>query len=46
MDKLLHIDDGLEQFVRILGAQEVPPQLILSPEVNVPRRRKSGPRKI
>ncbi len=35
-DKLHHIDDGLDQLVRILGAQETPPQLILSPEVNVP----------
>ena len=35
--KLLTIADGLEQMVKILGAQETPPQLILSPEVNVPR---------
>ncbi len=36
-EKLLHIADGLEQLVNILGAQEIPPQLILSPEVNVPQ---------
>lgn len=35
-EKLFHIADGLEQLVKILGAQEIPPQLILSPEVNVP----------
>ncbi|MRR58739.1 MAG: MarR family transcriptional regulator [Deltaproteobacteria bacterium] len=28
------IDDGLEKMVSILGAQELPPQLLLSPEVN------------
>ena len=39
-EKLLHIADGLEQLVSILGAQKIPPQLILSPEVNVPRELK------
>lgn len=34
--QITHIYDGLEQFVRILGVQEIPPQLILSPEVNLP----------
>ena len=38
--KLAHIFDGLEQLVKILGAQEIPPQLILSQEVNLPRTRK------
>jgi len=33
---LKKIDDGLGQMVSILGAQEIPPQLILSPEVNQP----------
>ena len=42
-EKLLHIADGLEQLVRILGAQEIPPQLILSPEVNVPLETKEPP---
>jgi hypothetical protein len=28
------IDDGLEKMVSLLGAQEIPPQLLLSPEVN------------
>jgi len=36
-EKLLFIADGLEQLVRILGAQEIPPKLILSPEVNIPQ---------
>lgn len=35
--ELLRISDGLEQLVKILGAQEIPPQLLLSPEVNLPR---------
>lgn len=39
-EKLLRIAEGLEQFVKILGAQEIPPQLILSPEVNVPLKGK------
>ena len=33
---LKKIDDGLGQMVSLLGAQEIPPQLILSPEVNQP----------
>jgi len=33
---LKKIEDGLGQMVLILGAQEIPPQLILSPEVNRP----------
>lgn len=41
--KLLHIADGLDQLVRILGAQKTPPQLILSPEVNVPQDTEESP---
>jgi DNA-binding MarR family transcriptional regulator len=37
--KLADISKGLEQLVKILGAQEIPPQLILSPEVNLPRKK-------
>jgi len=33
---LKKIDDGLGQMVSLLGAQEIPPQLILSTEVNQP----------
>jgi MarR family transcriptional regulator, organic hydroperoxide resistance regulator len=33
---LKKIDDGLGQMVSLLGAQEIPPQLILSSEVNQP----------
>lgn len=40
MVKLLHIADGLEQLVKILGAREIPPKLLLSPEVNQARRGK------
>ena len=35
--ELFRIADGLEQLVKILGAQKIPPQLLLSPEVNLPR---------
>ena len=35
-EKLRRISDGLEELVAILGAKEVPPRLILSPEVNLP----------
>ncbi len=34
--ELLHMADGLARLVEILGAQEIPPRLILSPEVNLP----------
>ncbi len=33
---LLSMAEGLAQLVKILGAQEIPPRLILSPEVNSP----------
>ena len=35
---LLRISDGLDELVRILGAKEVPPRLMLSPEVNSPQK--------
>lgn len=34
------ISGGLEQIVTILGAKDVPPQLIMSSEINVPKRRR------
>jgi DNA-binding MarR family transcriptional regulator len=37
--KLQEIAMGLEELVQILGARELPPQLILSPEVNLPKRK-------
>ena len=37
--KLAVISEGLEQLVMILEAQETLPQLIISPEVNLPRRK-------
>ncbi len=40
--KLLNIHGGLAQLVAILGAQEIPPHLILSPEVNYPEKVKKG----
>jgi DNA-binding MarR family transcriptional regulator len=40
--RLLDIASALDQLVQILGAQEVPPHLILSPEVNVPRKLKKS----
>ncbi|HET6421603.1 MAG TPA: MarR family transcriptional regulator [Geobacteraceae bacterium] len=33
---LVRIADGLNQLVKILGVQEIPPTLLLSSEVNVP----------
>jgi len=38
MENLDRINDGLDQLVAILGAQEVPPRLMFSPEVNLPSR--------
>jgi len=38
--KLKKISDGFEQIVKILGAQEEMPQLIMSSEINLPRRRR------
>ena len=35
LKKLKSISDTLEELVLILGAQELPPRLILSPEINV-----------
>jgi DNA-binding MarR family transcriptional regulator len=37
---ILKVAEGLEELVRILGAEGLPPQLILSPDVNVPSRGK------
>ncbi|MDD5168745.1 MAG: MarR family transcriptional regulator [Syntrophales bacterium] len=39
---LREIAVSLEELVRILGAQELPPQLMLSPEVNQPSIRRKG----
>jgi MarR family transcriptional regulator, organic hydroperoxide resistance regulator len=38
--RLEELDSALEELVHILGAQELPPQLLLSSEVNVPRMRR------
>ena len=35
--ELLGIHDGLDKLVEILGAQEIPPQMMLSSEVNISR---------
>jgi hypothetical protein len=37
LKKLNNISEGLADMVRLLGAQELPPRLLLSPEVNLPR---------
>jgi hypothetical protein len=34
--RLGKISDGMREMVRILQAQELPPKLLLSPEVNIP----------
>jgi len=38
--RLMDVASALDQLVQILGAQELPPHLILSPEVNIPMRRR------
>ena len=38
--KLQEIAASLEELVHIVGAQELPPRLILSPEINLPTRQK------
>ena len=40
--KLQGIAASLGVLVHILGAQELPPQLLLSPEVNLPKRQKNA----
>jgi len=42
--KLSQLAEGMEELVKILGAEKIPPQLILSTDVNLPRRTKSNPR--
>ncbi len=37
-DKLRKLDEGLYELAKILGAHELPPQLILSPEINAPNK--------
>jgi MarR family transcriptional regulator, organic hydroperoxide resistance regulator len=39
LTKLKDIAAGLEELVSILGAQELPPRLILSPEINLSKRK-------
>lgn len=36
------ISDGLAQVVNILGAKDVPPKLIMSSEINAPKRRRKA----
>jgi MarR family transcriptional regulator, organic hydroperoxide resistance regulator len=36
-EKLSRLDEELLLLVKILGAQEIPPKLLLSPEVNLPK---------
>jgi DNA-binding MarR family transcriptional regulator len=44
LKKLRDIASGLEELVRILGAQELPPRLLLSPEINVSKTETGGKR--
>ena len=39
LKRLEDISAALDELVRILGAQELPPQLILSPEINLSKKR-------
>jgi hypothetical protein len=38
------IEDGMEQLVKILGAQEIPPRLILAQEEALPQTKKGQKR--
>jgi MarR family transcriptional regulator, organic hydroperoxide resistance regulator len=38
-NNILGIDRSMRQFVKIFGAQKIPPKLILSSEVNLPKRK-------
>lgn len=40
--QLKNISEGLERVVHILGVQNEPPRLIMSSEINAPKRRKKG----
>ncbi|GFE60207.1 MarR family transcriptional regulator [Geobacter sp. AOG2] len=40
--ELRTIAGGFERMVKILGAQEIPPRLILSPEINLPKKRSAA----
>lgn len=40
--RLMQAAQGIEELVRILGAEEIPPQLILSPEVNLPAKKRGS----
>ncbi len=42
-DKLKNISQALAQMADILGAENIPPRLILSPEVNKPAAKKTQP---
>ena len=35
-EKLSHVSEGMREIVRILGAEDFPPQLLFSQEVNLP----------
>ena len=39
-EKLIQLDEGLKSLVKILDAQEIPPKLLLSSEVNLPKGKK------
>lgn len=39
-ENLLKISVGLEELVRLLGAQEIAPRLMRSPEVNLPKKKR------
>ena len=45
-EKLSRVADGVEDLVRILGAEGLPPQLLLSSEVNIPARKRALRKKL
>lgn len=40
-NRLSKVAEGVEDLVKILGAEAIPPQLILSSEINLPRKKRS-----
>jgi DNA-binding MarR family transcriptional regulator len=42
-NELTTISKGLDNVVRVLGAQDAPPQLIMSSDFNMPKRRRKTP---
>ena len=42
-EKLSHVSESMKEIVRILGAEDFPPQLLFSQEVNLPEKPAAKP---